>query len=681
MTQPYQHWKIETDPTGITWLHLDKADSSTNVLSTEILNEFSQILEELEKNVPRAVVILSDKANGFVAGADVKEFTRFETEEAALQSIQHAHSIFNRLESLKCPTIALLHGFCLGGGLELALACRYRVADNDPGTKLGLPEVRLGIHPGFGGTLRAIRLVGALSAMDLMLTGRNLSARAAKKIGLVDYAVPKRHLLNAARGIVKRPPKPAPLPWWKRMASHRQIRPLLAKVFYKKVAAKAARSHYPAPYSLIDLWVQYYDEPRQMLEQEARSVAHLIVGRTAQNLIRVFLLQEQLKGLGKAGDFNATHVHVVGAGVMGGDIAAWCALRGFRVTLQDTKHEALGNVIKRAYKLYRKRIKDRLLITNAMDRLIPDPRGHGLSRADVIIEAIFEDVEVKRDLFKSIEPVVKPDAMIATNTSSIPLDEISSVLQQPARLVGLHFFNPVAMMPLVEIVQSPTTDQQIASKAAAFTRKIGRLPLPVTSTPGFLVNRILMPYLMEAVVLAEEGVPLKLIDDAATDFGMPMGPIELADSVGLDICLHVAKNLAQHMSVEVPERLQKLVDMGQLGKKSGQGFYRFKDGKAQKELPPKSYTAPVDIQDRLILRMLNEAVACLRDGVVASEDLADAGIVFGTGFAPFRGGPLHYIHNRGPAQLLKMLEHLQQRYGPRFSADAGWQQFEDSVAE
>ena len=680
MSQTYRHWKINNDPTGIAWLHLDKADSTTNVLSADILNEFSNILDELEKKLPRAVVLLSDKDNGFIAGADVKEFTTFENEETALQAIQRAHTIFNRVEALGCPTIALIHGFCLGGGMELALACRYRIADNDPKTKLGLPEVRLGIHPGFGGTLRSIRLLGVLSAMDMMLTGRNLSARAARKIGLVDYAVPRRHLLNAARGVIKQPPKATTLPLWKRLASHKRIRPLLARIFYRKVAARAPRSHYPAPYSLIDLWVQYYDDPRQMLEHEAKSVAHLITGRTAQNLIRVFLLQEQLKALGKADEFAATHVHVVGAGVMGGDIAAWCALRGFRVTLQDQKHEALANVMQRAYKLYQKRLKDRLLITDAMDRLIPDPKGNGLSRADVIIEAIFEDVDVKRDLFKAIEPIAKTTAIIATNTSSIPLDEISSVMQKPSRLVGLHFFNPVAMMPLVEIVQSPTTDSSVARQAAAFTRRIDRLPLPVSSTPGFLVNRILMPYLMEAVILAQEGIPLKVIDDAATDFGMPMGPIELADTVGLDICLHVAKNLAQHMPIEVPEQLQKLVDKGSLGKKSGQGFYRFKDGKPQKEPPPKTYTPPVDIQDRLILRMLNEAVACLRDGVVSSEDHADGGIIFGTGFAPFRGGPFHYIHYRGGAQLLKMLEHLQQRYGPRFAADEGWKQLDNNLA-
>lgn len=674
----YQHWKVDRDVNGIAWLHIDKADTTTNVLSADVLDEFATILDELENHPPTGIVLLSDKASGFIAGADVNEFTTLTTEDAALSLIQKAHRIFNKLEAFKCPTIALLHGFCLGGGMELALACRYRVADTDSKTRLGLPEVKLGIHPGFGGSVRSIRAMGAMAAMDFMLTGRTFNARTAKRNGLVDFAVPRRHFINAAKDIIAKPPEKKPLALWKRALSYKHIRPLFAKVLTNKVAAKAPRAHYPAPYALIDLWVKYYDTTEVMLEQEAQSVAKLIVGRTAQNLIRVFQLQDQLKGLGRVEGYQPKHVHVIGGGVMGGDIAAWCAYRGFTVTIQDRKHEALANVIKRAYGLYKKRLKDRLLITDAMDRLIPDPKGNGLRRADVVIEAIFEEVKVKQDLFKSIEPLVKPTAILATNTSSIPLDEINVVLTQPNRLVGLHFFNPVAMMPLVEIVQSDTTDKDVAQKAAAFARKIDRLPLPVTSTPGFLVNRVLMPYLMEAVVLAEEKIPLSLIDKAATDFGMPMGPIELADTVGLDICLHVAENLSQQMTIEVPETLKKMVERGHLGKKSGRGFYEFKNGKPVKETPAKDYTAPVDIQDRLILRFLNEAVACLRDSVVDSAEHADAGMIFGTGFAPFRGGPFNYIQYRGPAQLLKMLEHLQQRYGSRFVADPGWQGLEST---
>lgn len=679
MTKKYQNWTVERDDQDIVWLTVDKADSSTNVLSAELLNEFEEIVSELTATPPKGVVLQSGKESGFIAGADVREFTKLDSEEAALKLIQHAHSIFNSFENLPCPTVALIHGFCLGGGMELALTCQYRVADDDPKTKLGLPEVKLGIHPGFGGSVRSIRAMGPMAAMNFMLSGRNLNARTARKQGLIDFAVPRRHFVNAAISIISKPPAKKPPSLVNRVMSYKHIRPLLAKIMIKKVAARALRTHYPAPYALIDLWVNYYDDQKQMLEREAQSVARLIVGRTAQNLIRVFMLQEQLKGLGRMDDYAPRHVHVIGGGVMGGDIAAWCAYSGFTVTIQDQKKEALANVVKRAFSLYQKRLKIQRLITSAMDRLIPDPKGHGLKRADIIIEAIFEDAEVKRDLFKSIEATIKPDAIIATNTSSIPLDDINSALKNPSRLVGLHFFNPVAMMPLVEIVKSPTTDADVAAKAAAFTRKINKLPLPVTSTPGFLVNRILMPYLMEAVVLADEDVPLTVIDTAATDFGMPMGPIELADTVGLDICLHVAENLSQHMDIEVPIKLKEMVNAGKLGKKSGRGFYSFKNGKPVKTKPGKDYTPPVDLQDRLILRFLNEAVACLRDHVIETPDQADAGIIFGTGFAPFRGGPFNYIEHRGAAQLTKMLEHLQQRYGPRFVADMGWQQLNNKT--
>ncbi len=672
MTTTYQHWKVANDSDGISWLHLDKANASANVLSEAIIMELETIVAGLNKSPPKGVILLSDKSSGFIAGADVKEFTSYTDEATALAAVRRAHRIFNTLNALPCPTVAMISGFCLGGGMELALACQYRVADDSPKTRLGLPEVRLGIHPGFGGTVRSIQAIGVFAAMDLMLTGRTVDARTAKRLGLIQHAVPLRHLRTAARSMVMTAPPHKALKWWKTLPSHPWLRPQVAKLLRKKVAARAPQDHYPAPYALIDLWLQYFDDPTLMLDQEAQSITHLIVGSTAQNLVRVFLLQEQLKSLGRSDDYNPRHVHVIGAGVMGGDIAAWCALRGFTVTLQDQKNAALANVIKRAHGLYKKIIKDRLLVTAAMDRLIPDPKGNGIKRADVVIEAIFEDPEVKRTLFKTIEPLMKPDAIMATNTSSIPLDEISSVLTRPQRLVGLHFFNPVSKMPLVEIVQSTKTDKTVAQQAAAFTKRIDRLPLPVASKPGFLVNRILMPYLMEAVVLAEQGIPLAAIDHAALNFGMPMGPIELADTVGLDICLHVAENLSQHLGGEVPERLRSMVKAGHLGRKSGQGFYEFKKDTAIKPAIPAGYSAPSDTENRLIFRMLNEAVACLRDGVVEQADMADAGIIFGTGFAPFRGGPLHYIHQVGVKEMLHTLEQLQQRYGERFTPDAGW---------
>ncbi len=670
----YKNWTIDQDNDGIVWLHLDKPGSQANVLSQDVLHELRNIITDLERQPPRGVVFLSDKDSGFIAGADIKEFPLIKSEEQAREVLNLGHSICNSIENLPCPTVALIHGFCLGGGMELALACRYRIADSDPKCKMGLPEVKLGIHPGFGGTVRMIRQIGVMNGLDAMLTGRNISSRIAKKIGLVNYAVPRRHHINAARSTVLKPPKPFKLPFWNMILNHNRVRPLFAKVLTKKVAQKANRSHYPSPYAMIDLWVRCYDDHKTMLQEEINSFVGLIVGKTAQNLIRVFLLSERLKSLGKAGDYNPKHVHVIGGGVMGGDIAAWCAFRGFKVTLQDRHMETLAKVKQRAYGLYKKRLKDRRLITGALDRLIPDIKGDGVGTADIVIEAIFEDAQVKRDLFSEIEPKLKKDAIIATNTSSIPLDELNTVLKKPERLVGLHFFNPVAMMPLVEIVHSPKTSDDVSAKAAAFTRRIDKLPLPVTSTPGFLVNRVLMPYLMESVELVEENIPLALIDKEALDYGMPMGPIELADTVGLDICLKVAEILSQHMDIDVPERLRKMVEKGELGKKTGKGFYTFKNGKPVKPAIPKDYKAPTDIQDRMIMRLVNEAVACLRDKVVDDADLADGGIIFGTGFAPFRGGPFHYIESRGKDQLVKLLDQLEHRHGPRFAADKGWKE-------
>ncbi|MFQ5468855.1 MAG: 3-hydroxyacyl-CoA dehydrogenase NAD-binding domain-containing protein [Gammaproteobacteria bacterium] len=667
-----QHWRIERDEDGIAWLHLDKAGAGTNVLSIDVITELDEKIQSIESEPPRGLVILSDKENGFIAGADIKSFTSMATEEEAAEFMRGCHTVLDRIEAFSFPTVSLIHGFCLGGGLELALACRYRIADEDSSTRLGLPEVRLGIHPGFGGTLRSTRLIGAPAAMDMMLTGRGLSARAAQKVGLIDYAVPKRQLLRAAREVVMRPPKPHRPGRLQALASHRLVRPLLAKYLKKVVAKKASKEHYPAPYALIDLWVKHADDAKTMLAEEARSVARLVVGDTAQNLIRVFFLQEQLKGLGRHADFKARHVHVVGAGVMGGDIAAWCALQGLHVTLQDQAPERIAPAMKRAYALYKKKLKKPRLIQAVMDRLMPDINGLGVERADVIIEAIFENIEAKQNLFKDVEARMKPDAVMASNTSSIPLDEIGAVLKKPERLVGIHFFNPVAKMQLVEIVYSDKTDKDVSQKAASFTRQISRLPLPVTSTPGFLVNRILMPYLLEAVTMESEGIQAELIDKQALAFGMPMGPIELADTVGLDICLHVADILSQSMGTSVPERLRQLVNAGSLGRKSGKGFYEYKKGKPVKARLENVQLSTSEVADRMIFAMLNEAMACLREGVVENGDLLDAGIIFGTGFAPFRGGPVQYIQQSGVSRMAERLEQLASKFGDRFSADDGF---------
>ncbi|MCK5486684.1 MAG: hypothetical protein KAI86_10750, partial [Desulfobacterales bacterium] len=474
-----------------------------------------------------------------------------------------------------------------------------------------------------------IERMGSFAALDFILTGRTLKARQAKKTRLINYAVPKRHLMTAARQTILNPPKIPSLPWWEKIVNHSLIRPLVAKMLIKKVSARAARSHYPAPYAIIDLWLKHLNNRTRMLEEEAKSIAHLLLGKTAQNLIRIFKLTDKLKGLAKDKSVSINHIHVIGGGVMGGDIAIWCALQGYDVTLQDHHHEHLAAVIQRAAKLYKRLLKQKHRVNAALDRLTPDIKGNGLVKADVVIEAIFEDAEVKRSLFKDIEPKIKKTAIIATNTSSIPLEQLTESLKKPDRLVGLHFFNPVSKMPLVEIVVGEKTSKKAQQIAITLTKKIKKLPLPVTSTPGFLVNRILMPYLTEAVTLFEEGVPITVIDKIAVDFGMPMGPIELADTVGLDICLHVAENLAESMPITVSEHLRDLVNKKILGKKTGRGFYTFKKGKVVRPKIKKNYVPPGDIKERLILRMLNETMACLREHVAGSKDLIDAGIIFG----------------------------------------------------
>ena len=667
-----KHFRLEYDADKVAWLHFDVADENANVLGAEVLEDLDQQLVSIAQSHPKGLVILSAKPSGFIAGADVKSFARLSSSAVARAHIERAHEIFHRLESLAFPTVALIHGYCLGGGLELALACRYRVARDDAATRLGFPEVRLGIFPGFGGSVRSIRIIGHLKALDMILTGRSLSAKAAQRIGLVDYAVPERQLKSAALKLLTEAPRQARAPLLQRLLGWGPIRPGVAALLARQVRAKAPPEHYPAPYSLLEHWQRHAGNSADMYRSEAARVAELITTDTAQNLVRVFLLQERLKTEGDKDAFQPRQVHVVGGGVMGGDIAAWCALSGFTVTLQDRAPEYLTRAVQRAHQLFWRKLKDKYLVMAAMDRLIPDHRGDGVPQADVVIEAIFEDIDAKRALYAALEPRMKPDALLATNTSSIPLETLGEQLQRPGRIVGLHFFNPVAKMQLIEIVSHGETEAAMVQRAASFARHIDKLPLPVQSKPGFLVNRVLMPYLLEAVNLYEEGVPAPVIDQAAVLFGMPMGPIELADTVGLDICLAVAEKMAVALGSAVPEQLREQVRKGALGRKSGKGFYAWRKGRAEKTKVPTHYQPPDDLTDRLILRLVNESVACLREGVVADRDLLDAGVIFGTGFAPFRGGPMHYVHRQGTGQVRQRLEQLETNHGRHFHADDGW---------
>jgi len=632
-----QHWSITREADGLATLTFDRADAGTNTLSAAALAGLSEALDVLDRAPPKGLIVRSGKANGFIAGADVDEFGEISSEAGALALVKRGWDAFERLANVRYPTLALIRGFCLGGGLELALACRYRVAVDEPATRLGLPEVMLGIVPGWGGIKRLPRLVGGPAALDLLLTGKSVDARKAKALGIVDESVPARIMENTARGVLRALPPPRALKLPLSLTLNSIARRAIAAQAAKQVAQRARREHYPAPYAILELFAKYDGNALAVPPSSPASVASLIRTPTAENLIRVFRLQERLKGFGKEGGATAAHVHVVGAGTMGGDIAAWCALRGLTVTLQDQNAERLGPAMQRAGKLFSQRLKDPRRRRDAFDRLIPDVAGDGIARADVIVEAIFENVEAKRALFAAVEKKAKPTALLATNTSSIPLEEIATALADPSRLIGLHFFNPVAKMMLVEIVVGAGTNRDLVAPAAAFVRQIDKLPLPVKSAPGFLVNRVLAPYLMAAMKAVDEGLAPETVDEAALAFGMPMGPIELADTVGLDICVAVGKLLGARG--EPPRRLMDLVNAGHLGKKTGRGFYAWPSGKAAKQAPGK---VPPGLADRLVQPFVAEARAALAEGIVEDADLVDAGAIFGTGFAPFRGGPLNY---------------------------------------
>ena len=669
----FSHWHAETDAEGIVVLTLDRAGASVNALNRAVLDELAQIIERLGFEPPRGVVIRSGKANGFIAGADIREFEEYEKQGGVLASIERGQRIFQNLNRLRCPTVAAIHGFCMGGGTELSLACRYRVASRDSSTKIGLPEVMLGIHPGWGGTARLPRLIGATQALPIMLTGRALSAEAARSLGVVDALASPELLLDCAKEQIRHPlARPAgqrALAWATNLWPVRQI---LAPIVRKQTAAKARPDQYPAPFALIEVWRRGSSSISQRLKLEARSVAKLAQTPTCRNLVRVFFLQERLKGLGAGSDADIKRVHVIGAGVMGGDIAAWCALRGFDVTLQDREMKFVQPAIDRAQDLFAKRLKTPDRIKPAAARLKADVEGKGAGEADLVIEAIYENLQAKQDLYRATEPKMKPGALLATNTSSIPLDDLRTAVNTPSRFLGLHYFNPVAQMPLVEIVRQDQLEGANEKHAFAFCKAIDKLPVPVKGTPGFLVNRILMPYLLEALRLYKEGVPGPVLDKAAKKFGMPMGPIELADTVGLDVCASVGKEVGEFLGLDIPEGMDTLIAEGKRGKKTGEGLYKWQNGKAVKPEVDPNYQAPTDITERMILPMLNEAVSCLHDGVVDDADLLDAGVIFGTGFAPFRGGPIQYIRSEGLGKIKGQLDVLAGKYGSRFAPKAGW---------
>lgn len=634
-----RHWRVDHDIEGVVWLTFDREGDSVNTLSGEAMRELGAVLDTLDVAPPKGLVILSGKASGFIAGADIGEFGAVTDEAGARDIVGRGWNLFNRLAAVRYPTCALVRGFCVGGGTELALACRHIVAVDEPGTRFALPEVLLGIVPGWGGMLRLPARIGAPTALDMMLTGRALDAKRAKAAGLVDEIAPARLMREHARARVLADPVRRPLPVLQRVLLG-PLRGMVAKKALEGVAQKASREHYPAPYAIVDIWCEFGGNALAVPAGHPASMAALVAHPTTANLQRVYHLRERLRGYAKSevGLPPIRHVHVVGAGVMGGDIAAWCALRGFHVTLQDNGLGRIAPAMQRAAKAFaRKFRRDRKARRDALDRLIPDPTGAGVAGADLIIEAIYEDLDAKRALFADIERRAKHDALLATNTSSLRIEDIAQALHVPGRLVGIHFFNPVAKMPLVEVVRGADSFELAVQRAAAFVGALDKLPLPVASAPGFLVNAVLGPYMLEALKCVDEGVPPAAVDRAAVDFGMAMGPIELADTVGLDIAKAAGVRLTG--GATTPACLQRMLDAGHLGRKSGQGFYVWKDGRPERVQP---LAVPPGLAQRLVTTLVMATRRCVGSGVVSDDDLADAGLIFGAGFAPYTGGPLHY---------------------------------------
>jgi len=667
------NFKRGRDAEGVEWLLLDMPGRSVNVVDQSMLEELDGILGELERNPPKALVIRSLKSSGFIVGADIKMFEGLKSAGEVEEALTKAHAVVDRLEKLSFPTAAVIHGNCLGGGLEIALACKRRIAVGK--AKLGFPEVMLGLHPGLGGTYRSTALIDPTEAMTMMLTGKTKSARAAKRLGLVDVAIEERHVAAAVSALAAGELKSAASEGLMDKAlSTGPGRRFAADRMRSKTAEKARKEHYPAPYALIELWQEHGGDKKAMQREEVRSFASLLMTDSSRNLVRVFFLREKLKGEG-AGKSGIAHVHVVGAGTMGGEIAAWCAKSGMTATLQDVATAPIGKAVKAASKMLEKVVKDRIAVRDALDRLIPDPNGYGAAKADLVIEAVPEKLDLKKKIYAGLKAKMKPGAILATNTSSIPLEDLREGLSDPGRFVGIHFFNPVSRMQLVEVVRHDQLSDETLSKTLSFVTEIDRLPAPVKSSPGFLVNRVLTPYLLEAMLLLDEGVPPEMSDEAAEEFGMPMGPVELMDNVGLDVGLAVADELRGRLSTPIPEApawLKEKVEKGELGRKTGKGLYTYgKDGKPEKA-KREGTVQRADLTDRLVLPLLNTSVAALREGVVKDEGILDGSMIFGTGFAPFRGGPIHYARERGVAEIVKRLEELAEKHGERFKPDAGW---------
>ena len=643
-----------TDKTAI--VTFDRPRSSANLFDPETLEELGHTLDRIaEDSSVGGLLIRSAKPSIFIAGADLTILSKAQDDRLAAL-IDLGHKVFNQLESLAIPTVAAIHGACVGGGFELALACDWRIASENSKTRIGLPETKLGILPAWGGSTRLPKLIGLPKAIPLVLAGKLLKPEAAHRKGLVDAVVPKEHLDSYARKQLEKGRRPKP--------RHRLIHNRAAVAVIRKKAAASleqkTRGNYPAQTAALDVMCSAVTSSiKDSLAREKEAILRLADRPETASLMRLFFLSERAKKhrYTEAEPADIRRAAVIGAGVMGAGIAYWLSTRGLDVVLRDISDDALASGLDRISKNYgtsRKRhILTKTEAARGFDRIHASATTVPLQRCDLVIEAASEELEIKKKIFEDLSGRTAPDTILATNTSALPIQELAGVISHPSRLLGLHFFNPVHRMQLVEVVRTPSTSDETIATAVAFVRRIGKLPVLVRDSPGFLVNRILLPYLVAAAEMFENGADPKAIDDAMLDFGMPMGPLRLLDEVGLDVASHVAHTLAKAFPdrMRVPSIAVKLTESGNLGRKSGAGFYRYGKGdpapsNEARALQSGASPAPADVQTHLAGLMTEEARRCLEEGIAESADDIDFAMVLGTGYAPFRGGPLHSPPNK-----------------------------------
>jgi 3-hydroxyacyl-CoA dehydrogenase/enoyl-CoA hydratase/3-hydroxybutyryl-CoA epimerase len=678
----------------IIWI--DVPGASVNTLGPSMVGEFEAIFGEIEKSKDIAgVVVASAKPSGFIAGADVEQFANFKSVHDAAQVSAMGQELLNRLEKLPAPSVAAIHGACLGGGLETALACRYRVATSDSSTVLALPEVQLGVIPAMGGTQRLSQLVGLQSTLDMILSGRNIRAAKALKMGLVDEVVHPAILIDVAvdraRALSTGTLKAA-----RRSSGASDIllagNPIGRSVVFRKAresVIEKTHGHYPAPLAALEAIRAGYDRGfKSGLNREATLFGELAVGEVSRQLVYLFFARNATrKDSGVTGAApsprDVRKLGVLGAGFMGAGIASVAVQEGTIVRLKDTEPRRVAAGLRAVRDVLRERLVRRQITRLQYEDMLVMVGGTtdytGFASADIVIDAVFEDLEVKRTVLREAEAMLDPDAVYASNTSTIPIGRIAEAAQRPERVLGMHFFSPVHKMPLLEVVVTPKTSAQATVTAVAYGKEVGKTVIVVNDGPGFYTTRILSAYMNEAGRLLDEGGSIESIDKALVDFGFPVGPITLLDEVGIDIGGHVGKTMAEAFGARMapPDAMRKVVEAGRTGRKGKSGFYRY-GAKGEKgevdesvyEIIGKSHRAEIpanEITERCVLAMVNEAVLCLEEGILRSPRDGDVGAVFGLGFPPFRGGPFRYIDSIGADIMVSRLEDLHARFPSRFS--------------